>query len=150
MFRASAHLAALGTVLLVACGSPEASPLPVACLGEPSAIRAALQRAPQAVRLADGTPLSRCVSQASAGDLQTLGVRLTRVADDLRARAGSDPAAALQLGYLVGAVRRGAALTPGIAAQLARRVERAALPVIERDRSRAQLERGMRLGQSDG
>ncbi|MFN2462265.1 MAG: hypothetical protein ABR591_16560, partial [Candidatus Velthaea sp.] len=69
---------------------------------------------------------SRCVSTAGEGELQSLGLTFTRVADELRARAGRDGAAALQLGYLVGAVRRGAAATPGIAAQLARRVEQTA------------------------
>ena len=49
-----------------------------------------------------------------------------RVADDLRVAARADPRAAQRLGYLVGAARRGAAKTPGLAAQLARRIEQTA------------------------
>jgi len=75
---------------------------------------------------------------------------LTQVADDLRSRAGEDPAEALRLGYLVGAVRRGAALTPGLAAQLARRVEQSANPEIEARRPRAELARGIGLGEAGG
>lgn len=150
MARPSLHAAALCALVLGACGSSDPPPLPAACLDGPAATLRALQRAPQDVRLPDGTALSRCVSLASDADLQSLGSTLTRVADDLRARAGSDSGAALQLGYLVGAVRRGASLTPGIAAQLARRVEQATQPAIESERSRAALERGRRLGEAGG
>ena len=145
-----ARVAALAAIALGGCGAPESEGSPVACLGDQAALAAALAGPPAPVRLSDGTSLSRCVSTASDGDLQALGVTFTQVADDLRARADRDGAAALQLGYLVGAVRRGAAATPGIAAQLARRVEASTSPQIDDLRARAQLERGIRLGEAGG
>jgi hypothetical protein len=137
--------------LLAGCGSSGPPSLPPACLQPAGAIARALARAPAAVRLSDGTPLSRCVSRARAeSDLPAVGVSLTEVADGLSARAGAEPAAALELGYLVGAVRRGAADTPGIAAQLARRLELAAPHDFEADAARRALARGIRLGEAGG
>ena len=150
MARRRAHVAAIGLLALTACGSSDPEPLPQACLAEPAAIVRALEQAPAPVTLADATRLSRCVSLAREGELESLGVSLTQVADDLRSRAGEDPAEALRLGYLVGAVRRGAALTPGLAAQLARRVEQSANPEIEARRPRAELARGIGLGEAGG
>ena len=143
-------LAALAALAVGSCGSSGPEALPAACLDQPATLAAALAGAPAPVRLSDGTSLSRCVSTASDGDLQALGVTFTQLADDLRARADRDGAAALQLGYLVGAVRRGAAATPGIAAQLARRVEASSSPQIDDLHARAQLERGIRLGEAGG
>jgi hypothetical protein len=145
-----AHLAAIPALLLAGCGSQPA-PLPAACVGEPAAILRALERVPAAATLADGTPLSRCVRLARGdGELQELGVSLMQAADGLRAPAAADPVVALHLGYLVGAVRRGAAATPGIAAQLARRVEQVAALDDAAEPSRAALARGIRLGEAGG
>jgi hypothetical protein len=78
------------------------------------------------VRLRDGTRLSECVSRAlDQGHLQSVGGVFTLAATDLAARAPNESAAALQLGYLVGATRRGAATTNGIGLELAHRIERA-------------------------
>ncbi len=141
----------IAALALAGCGSSKPEAMPASCLGDRAALETALAGAPARVVLADGTRLSRCVSTAGAeGDLQALGMTLTRVADGLRARAGADADAALQLGYLVGAVRRGAAATPGIAAQLARRVEASSSPQLAEPRPRAQLERGIRLGEAGG
>lgn len=146
-----AHLAAIPALLLAGCGSSRPAPLPAACVGEPAEIVRALERVPAAATLADGTPLSRCVSLARGdGELQELGVSLMQVADRLQSHAAADPVVALRLGYLVGAVRRGAAATPGIAAQLARRVEQAAALDVAAERSRAALLRGIRLGEAGG
>jgi len=144
-----AQVAGIAAVLVAGCGSSGPAPLPSACTDGPS-ILAALERAPAHVRLADGTSLARCVRLAAAreGDLQELGVRLTEVADELRASAATDRDAALRLGYLVGAARRGAAQTPGVAAQLARRVEQAA--AVAGPRAGAALRRGIELGEADG
>jgi hypothetical protein len=122
-----AHVAAIGALLVAGCGSSKPEQVPVACLGEASTIEQALQRAPARVTLADGTALSHCVRLAARrdGDLQALGASLMHVADDLRLKTKSDPPATVRLGYLIGAVRRGAAKTPGLAAQLARHVEQA-------------------------
>ena len=85
-------------------------------------------------------------------DLQSLGLSLTRLGDTLRARAAADPAAALQLGYLVGAVRTGAAASAsGIATQLARHVEH--LATLDQDAgpaADAAVRRGLRAGESSG
>lgn len=146
-----AHPAVILALALAGCGSPRSTPLPQACADQ-RAIAGALQRAPAAVRLPGGTRLSRCVQIAARndGDLQTLGPVLTRSADGLRAQAASDPAAALRLGYLVGAVRRGAAGTPGVAAQLARRVEQLAALGATGPRSQSALQRGIRAGEASG
>lgn len=146
----TATAALLGSLLLAGCGASQPPPLPAACLDGPAAMLRALQRAPRDVRLADGAALSRCVSLAEGADLRGLGVVLTQTADELRARAESDAMAALRLGYLAGAVRRGASLTPGTATQLARRVEQATRPAIASERSRAAAERGRRLGEAGG
>jgi len=148
-----AQVAAIGALLLAGCGSSEREQVPVACLGEPVAISRALERAPASVRLADGTSLSDCVRAAANrdGDLQTLGSSLTQVADDLSASAAMDAQTALRLGYLVGAVRRGALQTPGVAAQLARRVEQAAsLDAGAPPASLAAWQRGVGLGEAGG
>ena len=144
-------LAMICVLLLAGCGSAEPATVPAACLGEPAAIARALDRAPAAVTLADGTRLSRCVSLARAeGDLQALGLVLTRVADRLRMRAAAEPAAALRLGYLVGAVRRGAQASPGLAAQLARRLEQIAAPGGAQPDAGSPLEQGIRAGEAGG
>lgn len=143
----------------MACVAPlagctqEPDPVPGACLAEPAALLAALRQAPAAVALADGTRISRCVSAARTdGDLQSLGVSLGRTADALRARAGADPGAALQLGYLSGAVQAGARrASSGIADQLARRIgQLAALDAGGPPAATAALRRGQRAGERSG
>jgi hypothetical protein len=148
----SAHPAVILALTLGACGSSQPAALPFACTGEPSSIVRALEAAPGAVALSDGTRLSGCVRLAAPrdGDMQSLGLALTRVADGLRDGAAADPVAALRLGYLVGAVRRGAAQTPGLAAQLARRMEQLASFGIVAEAPRRELRRGMRLGEAAG
>ncbi len=145
-------MAAIGALLIAGCGSTQREQVPVACLGGPATISRALERAPAKVTLEDGTPLSHCVRVAAHrdGDLQTLGASLMRVADDLRFATKADPEAAQRLGYLIGAVRRGAAKTPGLAAQLARRIEQTA--ALEQDDAvaRGALLRGVMSGEASG
>ncbi len=154
----NATLARIG-ILVVACTAPLAGctqkpdPVPSACFAEPAALLAALRQAPAAVALADGTRLSRCVSAARTdGDLQSLGLSLGGAADALRVRAGTEPGAALQLGYLAGAVQAGAqCASGGIADQLARRVgQLAALQDGGRPAAAAALRRGQRAGERGG
>ena len=101
--------------------------------------------------MADGRP----PQPRSDADLQNTGLVLTRVADDLAARAQSgDAEAAVGLGYLVGAARRGAAHTNGIHAELQHRMESAARPLSEEAAgsptvTRA-LARGLRAGEATG
>jgi hypothetical protein len=118
-FTVAAALAAAG------CGKDD-RPLPPACTQGAGAIAIALREAPHAVRLSDGTRLSTCVERArSDADIQNLGSLYTTVADALATRAHGSDRAALELGYLVGATRRGAAHTNGIHLELQRRLEQA-------------------------
>ena len=107
------------------CSSTPSPPSP-ACSESAQAVEAALAGAPGIVRLGDGTRLSECVSHAiEQGPLEDVGATFVVAADDLAARAARDRVAALRLGYLVGATRRGAARTNGAALELAHRIERA-------------------------
>ena len=126
--------AALPTLLILiaasgGCGSDEDS-TPVACLSGPGAFSTALGSAPAPVRLADDVPISGClVPNQSGGDLADVGGDLVVVATRLNAAARKDPggASTVQLGYLVGAVERGAEETSGIHSELVRRLRAAAL-----------------------
>jgi hypothetical protein len=145
-------LALSAAVLLAACGGG-GEPLDDACLSSPGAIERALARAPATVTLATGTRLSECVANArSDADLQSAGLVLTRAADHLSdAAKGGDATAALRLGYLVGATRRGAARTAGIHAELQRRIERAAAFLdAGGPRVVAAVARGVRAGEARG
>lgn len=127
--------------------------MPVSCFGQPAELMTALRQAPGAVVLEDGTRLSRCVSRARTdGELQSLGISFGRLADALRARARSDARAALQLGYLAGAVRAGARGAPGgLADQLARRMQQlAALGPGADPTAATALARGVRAGEGRG
>ena len=88
--------------------------------------------------------LSACASLAATSPAQPFLY--------LRARAQADPNAALQLGYLAGAVRTGARhATAGIAAQLARRIEQlATLRPGASAAASAALARGLRAGEASG
>jgi hypothetical protein len=112
---------------LVGCGCSGRAALPTACSSMTTDdIMRALRAAPARVALADGTPLSRCVSRAVGDvDLQNLGTLMTDAADRLvRQLPGSDTAA-VQLGYLIGAAERGAGETPGVQTELASRLAEA-------------------------
>ena len=123
--RAAATVAVLTIAGLVptACGEDQPE-LPGACRDGPAPVVRALEAAPGAVRLPDGTSLSTCVRRArSDAELQDLGSTYTRVADGLAGRMAGSDRAAVRLGYLIAAVRRGARRTNGIHAELVRRLE---------------------------
>jgi hypothetical protein len=144
-------LAALGVA--AGCGDEDSPPLDAACTSSPATIERAIARAPAPVTLASGTRLSECVSHArSDAELQNAGAVLTRAADHLAVRAEhGDPRAAVGLGYLVGAARRGAQRTAGIHAELAHRVESAARVLADRGPAVASaLQRGLRAGEASG
>lgn len=145
---------AVGCAAVAAAGcGPGETPLAPGCTEGVDAIVAALATAPAAVTLSDGTKLSRCVADGQDdAELQSVGVVFHRAAERLRERALSDPAAAVQLGYLVGATRRGAEMTNGVMAELVRRVELVAgrlsddaPPPID-----AAIQRGLRAGEATG
>ena len=134
-------------VALAGCGSTHPPALSLSCTGGPGPIRTALKAAPGPVRLADGTRLSDCVADADDdGELQEAGALLTRVADDLA--AGGQ---AVQLGYLVGAARRGGAHTNGVGLELVHRIEASARRLGEGGGTDgAALERGLEAGERTG
>ena len=132
------------------CGTSETPPPSPACTSEPAAVADALAKAPGEVRLTDGTALSDCVRRAeSDAELQNLGLVLTRIAEDLEASAPSAPRAALQLGYLIGAARRGAPSESSIQAELVHRLERSAAVTLSAEAERA-LAEGMEAGERSG
>ncbi len=139
-------------LLCLAAGCSEqgrAAPSPE-CLAGPDAVAKALADAPGDVALVDGTRISDCVRSAySDAEQQNLGIVLTEVAEDLEADAAENPRAALRLGYLVGAARRGAPGDSALQFELVRRLERSAaidLPAA----SQRSLEEGMRAGEQRG
>ncbi|HEX8122974.1 MAG TPA: hypothetical protein VF549_17120 [Solirubrobacteraceae bacterium] len=132
------------------CADVETAPLAPACTDGPQHVERALRAAPRAVRLADGTPLSDCVGHAiTDSDLQNVGLVFTEAAEELEGRAPREPRAALQLGYLIGAARRGAPGDSSIQAELVHRLERSAavdMPPAAEDA----LAEGMRAGERGG
>ena len=143
--------AVLCALVVGACGEEEVPPVAGSCTGDPAAVMAALRAAPEAVELPDGATISACVKNARTGaELQNVGVTLSAAAEELETLAmGGDEDAALQLGYLVGAARSGAATTGGVAAELVRRLERSAgfdgVSTVE-----DALEQGVRAGERLG
>ncbi|HET9197044.1 MAG TPA: hypothetical protein VFN92_02150 [Solirubrobacterales bacterium] len=110
--------------LVAGCGSSDDS-TPVACLEGAPAYERALEAAPDEVLLNDETLISECVTRnQSGGDLARVGEATIETATRLNAEAREDPggAANLQLGYLLGAVERGAEGSEGIHSDLVRRL----------------------------
>lgn len=113
-------------MLLGGCARESETALPAACSASPDAVRAALRDAPGEVRI-DGTAISACFDDTSdSGEVQQVGAAYLSAAAELSsAAAAADPGGpeAVQLAYLVGAVRRGASRSQGIHYELARRLE---------------------------
>jgi hypothetical protein len=140
---------ALAALLATGCQDDGDDPVSLSCTTDRAQVARALERAPAPVRLTDGTRLSECVSRASNdAELQSFGTVAVGLADDLADRAARDGAAAVQLGYLVGAARRGSATTQGVTLELVHRLEVAERRVpAGRD---AALERGEAAGERTG
>lgn len=136
----------------VGCGGSSAAPASALCTQGRDPMVKALRAAPAPVRLADGTRLSECVTRSQdEGTLQSFGVVVTRLADDLADRAAREPAVAIELGYLIGAVRRGAAATNGVSLELAHRLESTVRRMGgEAPAAAAALQRGLRAGERTG
>jgi hypothetical protein len=125
---ALAFLLALVSLAAAGCGKQDDS-TPVACLHGKEVYLAALADAPGAVKLAGDTAISECLAEnQQGGDLATVGEAMVETATELNGEARTVPtsAAALQLGYLIGAAQRGADGTEGIHADLLRRLTVAA------------------------
>jgi len=113
---------------LAGCGGQDDS-TPVACLEGAGAYEKALREAPGEVLLGGETPISDCLaSNQSAGDLARVGEATVETATTLNAEAreADGGQAAVELGYLLGAVQRGAEDSEGIHADLVRRLTVAA------------------------
>jgi hypothetical protein len=125
---------------------------PAACTdGSPSArvasLRTALARAPAPVRLQDGTSISDCLAHdADSGDIQNVGSMLLSVTQQL-VDSGKADGALLQLGYLAGAVHRGAAHAQGVDDEIERRIEQELDTV---DTGSPAFKRGERAGRANG
>lgn len=107
--RPLASVAVLLTLAAPACRQ-EPAKYPPECSNGPGAVRAALQQAPDGEVAIEGVKLSECLAPSmDAGPLASFGGSATQVAADLAERArDGDERAALQLGYLRGALGRGA------------------------------------------
>jgi hypothetical protein len=93
------------------CGQKKNDLAPASCLVSSEGYLRALERAPGPVRLAGTTPISDClVPEQDGGQLANIGQEMVIAATRLNVEARRDPAgpAALQLGYLIGAVGKGA------------------------------------------
>lgn len=111
----------------------------------------ALRPAPGRVALADGTKLSACVRRAdSDAELQDVGLAYVSVASRLVEQVPRSNAAALQLGYLVGAAEKGAGRTQGIGLELSRRLEQAIGVNGPPAPRKAAYARGLAAGRRDG
>jgi hypothetical protein len=119
---------ALAAILAAGCGSVSEA-TPVACLEGPGAFLHALRGVPGEATLGGRTPISGCLPRnQQAGQLADVGAAMLIATTRLNAEARGEPggAANLRLGYLLGAVQRGAARTGGIHAELVRRLAAAA------------------------
>lgn len=149
MVRLAAPMLAV-TAAAWGCGREE-RPLPTACTAGSGQIAQALRMAPAPVALGDGTRLSVCVERARTdADIQTVGALYTQVATGLSARVPASNTAAVRLGYLIGAARRGARHTGGIHLELLRRLEQSVgLDGVPPHR-RAAFRRGLAAGSRTG
>jgi hypothetical protein len=123
--------------------------LPAACREGEQAVTSALGAAPRPVRI-DGTAISACMTDAAdASDLQQLGIAINATAARLADSAARDPdsAAAVQLGYLAGAVERGSHRSQGLHYELRRRLEQETGRV---NQTSTAFRRGRRAGLSSG
>jgi hypothetical protein len=135
--------------LIGGCGN-DVHHVPVACEEGAGQVRTALAKAPGEVRLETGTKLSDCFTRAAdpAEIQQVAGIFIDaaeRLAGDARAKPHSP--AALQLGYLVGAMRRGTGHTQGIHYETRRRIEQELIGV---QVDAPEFVRGVQAGQRTG
>ncbi|HEY1237805.1 MAG TPA: hypothetical protein VGE91_05665 [Solirubrobacterales bacterium] len=109
--RVALVVGAAATALIVGCGSSQDDQAPAVCLVGNEAYLRALERAPAPVLLGSTTPISDClVPEQEAGQLASIGQEMIVAATKLNNEARRDPGgkAALELGYLLGAVSKGA------------------------------------------
>jgi hypothetical protein len=150
VFAATALLTLLA--LAAGCGSTDDS-TPVACLEGAEAYERALAVAPDEVLLEGETLISECLTRnQSGGDISRVGEAMIETATALNAEARAEPGgdAAVQLGYLLGAVDRGAEESEGIHSDLIRRLVVAARYVPGKQTLPPGFIRGYRSGYAAG
>lgn len=131
------------------CATEPRGGVPSECRAGERAIREALRAAPRAVTL-DGTPLSACLAdESNAAELADVGAAFVGAGSALAAVAAERPAGpeATQLGYLVGAARRGVREHRGVNYELVRRLEQETLVLSARSEA---FRRGERAGRRGG
>ena len=136
-------------VALAACGGEPSKAVPVACKQGAGTVERSLRRAPGDVRVG-GTLISDCFTRASdPGDVQALGLTFLPAAERLSVDAHAHPRgpSPLRLGFLIGAIHRGAGGAQGIYAELERRLDQELVGV---DRGSAAFRRGQRAGRAHG
>jgi hypothetical protein len=136
-------------VALAGCNGRGGHKVAPACRTGSTAVLSALRAAPGKVTL-DGTPLSACVREATgSGELNDVGLGFLDAAVQLARRAERHPESteALRLGYLVGAVHRGASADMGPASELVRRLDSEATQVDARSPA---FRRGRTAGSARG
>jgi hypothetical protein len=136
--------------ILAGCGEREAT-LADACTDPPATVVTALASAPRDVALEGGVKLSECVSRATeAAQLQNVGSILSTAGSALVRRARTDARAAVQLGYLVGAVEKGATGTGGFQDELVFRMRSFLEDGAVRGTNEARTAAGRRAGRAAG
>jgi hypothetical protein len=109
--RVVAALAAAGIAMVSGCGNDQDDQAPAACLATNGSYLSALESAPAPVLLGGTTHISDClVPQQEGGQLASIGQEMVIAATKLNAEARRDPSgpASVELGYLIGAVSKGA------------------------------------------
>ena len=115
--------------------------LPAACGSDATTFVEALGSAPSPVTVGR-TPISDCLAKdATVGDVQLVGSVLVEAAQRL-----GEEGAVVELGYLVGALRRGAEQSQGLHLEIVRRVELEAAPFADSPA----FARGVRAGRTSG
>ncbi|MGK2931418.1 MAG: hypothetical protein ACSLFD_01360 [Solirubrobacterales bacterium] len=154
--RTPLAIALAAVAVILGCGETDTDTADV-CFEDPATITAALRNAPEPVALDGDTTISDClVRNQSDADLVNFGTNITEVATGLGAdSAQPGPAgtkAAIDAGYLVGALEKGAEETDGIHATLIDRVSSAATNGLNdaSELKRSHYEAGLEAGRENG
>jgi hypothetical protein len=135
--------------LLAGCGNHDVAVAPE-CLENAAEVSQALARAPGDVRLGGRVRISDCFQNAaSSADVQNLGAIFIDATGQTAERVRKAPHshAAVELGYLIGAVRRGAHTDGGVHYESERRVEQELIGV---PISTPEFRRGLAAGRHAG
>ena len=153
MRRGAAIILAGALLVAAGCGSDREAETPAACLSPASTFLDALEAAPEDVRLEGSTPISDClVPGQDGGPLATTGQAMVEAANNLNrdVRRSFQREEMIELGYLIGAVQRGAAETEGIHEDLVRRLDAAARYAGDDEVFPASFERAFGAGYAAG